>query len=336
MTDIGPFIECVRGTLAAHQSSQSGGVYSRFLHNANKAAEPPDVYGTADAVNILYTLGDLPVDSGEKETLKAALQGFQDPETGMFYGLHHHELHSAAFAISALELLDAKPVYALRKIEAFREKENLIALLDQLDWVNEPWGDSQKGSGIYACMVLSGLVSREWEEWYYDWLWDEADPLTGLWRKGCVPTASSQLKGAPLFHHIAGSFHYLFNLAYRNKPIRYPETILDTCIGLYRDGGWNHSGEALSFMEIDWVYTLSSCMKQTAHRYEEGLEVIRETAAPFIRYISRLGEESAEPFEDLHTLCGAISGLAVIQQTLPELVRTGKPLQLVLDRRPFI
>jgi hypothetical protein len=40
------------------------------------------------------------------------------------------------------------------------------------------------------------------------------------------------------------------------------------------------------------------------------------------------------PFEDLHALNGTMS--AELQQAVPGLLRTERPLKLILDRRPFI
>lgn len=335
MTDLRPFIERVKNTLAAHYSQDSG-TYDRFLSGRKPSSTEADVYGTADAANLIYTINEQPTDSGSRKLWIDALQSFQDAESGMFHGLHHHELHSTAFAISALELFDAKPKHFLHKLSGLLEQEALYLFMDQLDWIHQPWAESQKGSGIYACMVLSGAASTQWEDSYFSWLQEQADPVTGLWRKGCILNDDLSPKGAPLFHHIAGSFHYLFNLAYRNKSIPYPDRIIDSCLELYRRGEWEHSGRALSFMEVDWVYTISSCMKQTDYRSDEAEALLRKTSEPFVQYAAELGAEAEEPLEDLHSLCGAVSGLAAIQEAMPDLVHTDKPLQLVLNRRPFL
>lgn len=331
------FIHRVLLTLKAHLVEDADGVYyERFLH-ADKQAGRTDVYGTADAANLLYTVNGMPELEADKAAWVKELQSFQEQGSGMFRRLYHNELHSAAFAISALELFDGKPLYPLQQFAAYRSKEGLYELLEQLDWVQQPWGESQKGSGVFASLVLAQEVDSAWETWYFDWLKEQADPATGLWRKGCIVDGAGELRGAPLFHHLAGSFHYLFNMAYRNQPIPYVEALVDTCIALFRSKQWEQPKEQLSFFEIDWIYVLGCCLKQADYRRDEVLAVFRESAAPFLAYIEKLGEQSpAEPFEDLHSLCGAVSGLAVIQQLTPELVLTDRPLQLVLDRRPFI
>lgn len=223
-----------------------------------------DVYGTADAAIITYTLNEMPTDARGGNEWIAALQQFQEADSGVFAGLGHNEIHSTAFALSALELFDGKPLYPLAKFEKLMDTNEITAFLESLDWRNQPWGESLKGAGIYACMVLSESVPQEWEQVYFDWLHENADPLTGLWRKGCVKHEDGCLAGAPLFHHVAGTFHYLFNLSHRQQPIRYPERIIDTCLELYRNGELDLPIEPLNYFHIDWVYTFRCCMKQTS------------------------------------------------------------------------
>lgn len=79
----------------------------------------------------------------------------------------------------------------------------MTAFLEGLDWRGEPWGESLRGAGLYAAMVLSGSVKEDWESAYFQWLLDNADPETGLWRAGCILGTGGESAGAPLFHHIA-------------------------------------------------------------------------------------------------------------------------------------
>ena len=82
------------------------------------------------------------------------------------------------------------------------------AFLDALDWPGNPWLESHRGVGLYAALVLVGVVDAAWEERYFAWLAREVDPPTGLLRRGCVsPTPEDQ---PLLFPHLAGTFHYLF------------------------------------------------------------------------------------------------------------------------------
>ncbi|MNN99958.1 hypothetical protein D3C81_2197350 [compost metagenome] len=51
---------------------------------------------------------------------------------------------------------------------------------------------------------------------------------------------------------------------------------------------------------------------------------------------ARAEEPGDEIYEDLHTLCGSVCALAIVQSVLPEQVQAERVLNKVLDRRPFI
>jgi len=265
VVNINSFIEKVKLALAAHQEDGSFR-YSRKLNQID-----PDLYGTADAAIILYTL------------------------------------------------------------------DELVSFMNGLNWHTEPWSESQKGSGIYASLVLSDSVSEQWEEWYFNWLWEQEDPSTGLWKKGAIVDEESGARGAPLFHHLAGSFHYLFNVDYRKRRLRYPNKLVDTCLSLYQNGHLPLSTDRFSFYEIDWLYSFLSVINQTEHRKSECVSVVQAISEQFLSFIADMGEASVEEaYDDLHTLCGAVCALALVQSVLPNQVECDRKLLKVLDRRPFI
>ncbi|WP_438444211.1 hypothetical protein [Gorillibacterium sp. sgz5001074] len=332
MVNINPFIRKVKLSLEAHQTGQEGR-YRRRLSDPMVQ----DLYGTADAVNILYTLGELPEAGQARTDWVESLQSFQEEASGLFPGAGHHAIHGTAFVVSALELLDARPLYPIKELLHLKQRDELFGFMDELDWKEQPWSESQKGAGIYAALVLSGSVNAEWEDWYFQWLWEQADPETGLWRKGAIKEDAAGMKGAPLFHHLAGSFHYLFNQDYRKRRIRYPEKLVDTCLSLYGEGQLPFSTESFSFYELDWLYSFVSVMNQTEHRAKESKAMVKEIGERFLRFIVRMAEgPDEEVYEDLHTLCGAVCALAIVQSVLPEQIESDRQLRKVLDRRPFI
>jgi hypothetical protein len=333
MINLESFLAKVNTSLEAHRAVEAGG-YRRRLLDAPQA----ELYGTSDAVIIQYTIGELPQEQDGRRHLVERLQSFQDREDGLFTGAGHHPIHATAFAISAMELLDTKPLRPLEGLRGLRSRQELHRFLDGLDWRSEPWRDSQKGAGIYAALVLSGEADAAWEDWYFEWLWQEADPGSGLWRKGAVPAAGEAANaGAPLFHHLAGSFHYLFNQNYRKRPLRYPEQMADTCLELYAAGQIPESRDDFSFYELDVLYTTTGVMAQTAHRHEELRRMNEEIGGRFLKFLAeRTARQEEDFFPDLHTLCGAVCALAIVQSFMPEQVGIGRALNKVLDRRPFI
>ncbi|GMK37492.1 hypothetical protein PCCS19_05460 [Paenibacillus sp. CCS19] len=330
MTDIRPFLAKIRRSIAAHQAGEPGG-YRRKLSDSSTTA---DLYGTANAVILLYTLNELPAQhTDEHRAFVAALQQFQDPHTGLFNGIGHHPLHGTAFAISALELLDSKPLYPLIDLQDLKDPTTLYEFLDNLNWIREPWAESHKGAGLYAAMVLAGEVDDAWEEAYFNWLHEETDPSTGLWRKAAMQQAAS----APLFHHLASSFHYLFNLTYRNRKMRYSKAWIDTCLQLHNANEIPLKVDALSFVELDVLYTLIHAASLTDHRAAELQAMIHAICDHLLRSVESLsGGSDGDVFEDIHELSGTTCALALVQSVMPERIDSDRVLQKVLDRRPFI
>lgn len=186
--------------------------------------------------------------------------------------------------------------------------------------------------GIYASMVLTDSVDKDWENTYFNWLWENADPETGFWRKGCVLSGD-----VPIFHHLAGTFHYMFNHEYAHKPYRYPERIIDTCIRMYEENDLvDDFAHHMGFSEIDWVFCITRALRQCGYRFDDCKKVLTRFAKDLVEYLDGIDEKTDDGFNDLHGLFGTVCCLAELQQSVPGLIESKKPLKLVLDRRPFI
>ena len=212
--------------------------------------------------------------------------------------------------------------------------------LDNLMWYEEPWLESHKGAGIYSALVLNREVSREWEDWYFAWLWEQEDPETGLWRKDKIIPLNDPESPIRLFHYLGGSFHYLFNIVYAKRKQRYPEKAVDTCLEIWKDNHQPLYGEpfcqGISYAEIDWVFYLNRSVRQCGYRFEESRKAIEEAAEKYIDYLKQLDYSSDTAFNDLHKLFGMICALSEFQLALPGQFITERPLRQVLDRRPYI
>ena len=338
--NIDNIIEKISKTVQSHRISE--GQYARWLwqNEENDRELGLNEYGCADAANILYSIGEFPNTAESREEWIKALQGFQNPETGLFSEPTHHFIHTTAHCIAALELFDAKPAYPLASLMKYSTKEGLYELLENLDWNNEPWPQSHQGAGIYASMVLTDSVDSKWCDDYFEWMWENADPETGLWRKGAVNNGK-----AGLFMHLGSTFHYLFNHEHAKRPLRYPEKLIDTCIMLYEKqmiGAPDHTykaenfGKYIAFLEIDWTYCITRASRQTPYRFDDCRRVLKKFAVDYIDFLNSIDAKTHDGFNDLHMLFGATCCLAELQQALPGFIRSSKPLKLVLDRRPFI
>ncbi|MHC4567280.1 MAG: prenyltransferase/squalene oxidase repeat-containing protein, partial [Planctomycetota bacterium] len=158
--DIRAIVEAARKVVSAHAGTIPG-EYHRVLKPSTDKSIKTGVtaYGCADAACILYTLNELPEDTAVREAWIEAIRRFQDPETGLFEDGSHHEIHSTAFALAALDFFDARATYPLKALHPLKEREQMEAFLDNLLWHEEPWLESHKGAGIYSALVLNREVS---------------------------------------------------------------------------------------------------------------------------------------------------------------------------------
>lgn len=329
--DINPLIQNILHMIETHKVRE--GAYARWImDNGTDRKMGVNEYGCADAANILYTLGYFPKNVEERQAWVNELQQMQEPETGLFKEATHHPIHTTAHCTAALELFDALPRYPLTAFEPYKTKEGLYELLESLDWSESPWNMSHRGAGIYAALTNAEEATPEWNKWYFEWLWNEADPETGLWRKGYAPNGKR-----PAYEHMAGSFHYLFNHEHAKMPLRYPEKMIDSCLAMYQEGKMTKNfGRGVNFLEIDWVYCITRALRQCDHRFAECVAAVEEFADGYLDYLLSLDPDTSPEMDDLHALFGAVCCVAELQRFLPGQVLTDRPLRLVLDRRPFI
>lgn len=324
------------------------GVYARWLWQEKRAERDGIVssapgmpalrnlgvneYGCADAANILYIIGQFIQEPEKRAAWIKTLRGLQNPETGMYAEPTHHTIHTTAHCIAALELFDAMPLYPLRGLEKYLQYEELDQLLTNLDWENSPWNNSHQGAGVFAALVITRTCSLEWQQYYFKWLHDRADPVTGLGLKG-------RHGSAPLYWQLNGWFHYFFNHEFAHMPIPYPEKLLDSCIAMYRNKETELDrffGRRAGFCEIDWVFAMNRASRQTPHRNAEVKDLLMDFAQGFLAWLDAQDPDTRDDINDLHMLFGAMCAVAELQIALPGEFSTEYPLKNVLDRRPFI
>ena len=335
--DISNLIDCIEASVAGHNLGRPG-AYCRWMWQAPGMEDGRDLglnpYGCADAANILYSIGQFPAAAAERQAWVETLQSMQNPTSGMFHETTHHPIHTTAHCLAALELFEARPLRPLRALAELHGSNELIDFLEHLNWRDNPWNESHRGAGIYAALTLAGEVNLEWQDLYFAWLWEEADPHTGFWRKEHLGLLSHS-GTLSVFPHLAGSFHYLFNHEYAHRPLRYPAAMVDTCLALFYEGDFP-IGLHISFAEIDWVYCLTRALRQSGHRFKETRQALYEFAARYMEFLLGIDPQRDDAFNDLHLLFGMVCCLAELQQAIPGLLRVQRPLKLVLDRRPFI
>lgn len=319
-------VKKITETVRTH--SLGNGNYTRYTLEGEKKNNE---YGCADAANILYTVGEFERDEAKRKAALNALRAFQDPETGLFDEGTHHPIHCTAHCTAALELFDAAPLYPFNALKKYSSVKELYALLDSLEWVNNPWPAAHAGAGIYAAFVLTGEADEKWSDAYFDYLESNADPETGIGKRGAVKAGAK-----PVNHHLNGWFHYLFNFSFARRPFPYAERLIDECIKMYDEGIMPPSfGQSVGFQEIDWVYALNRAASQTGYRFAEAKDRLRKFAHGYFEFIQSVPVTN-KSWDDLHMLFGLSCAVAELQLALPGEIRTDYPLKNVLDRRPFI
>lgn len=331
--NIDTLIEAILTTVEEHKLAP--GKYARWLIQSSQGNRDmgSSEYGCADAANILYSVGKFPRDLDERQACVAELRSFQKPD-GRFEEPTHHTLHTTAHCIAALELFDAAPAYPLTyHKEHFGTPEQVISFLESRDWAGDPWDQSHQGAGFYAAMVLTEVMSLEWQDAYFDWLAEHADPVTG------IGLAGAQNGQRNIFHHLAGWFHYMFNHVYAKRAFPYAEAMVDSCFDIYHNRQNIHRalGSSIGFSDIDWVFLINRASAQSGYRRAEVKELLREYAQGYLDWLENdLGNARKTRFDDLHALFGTVCALAELQLALPGEIVTTVPLKNVLDRRPFI
>ena len=333
MRNFDDIIEKINKVVESHYLGN--GAYARFLWDGpaetGKRKLGINEYGCADAMNILYSIGKFPTGKKRQQCLDALLS-LQNPETGLFVEETHHPIHTTAHCTAAIELFDAAPKYYPEALRQYFTKDGLKGLINGLKWVTNPWPESHQGAGIYVVGVLTGSVDLDWQRFYFNYIYENTDPDWGMSRAGCIDQTIK-----PAYAHLNGWFHYMFNMQYAKKPLKYPEKLIDTCLMLYNEKKLAPTfAHFIGFSEIDWVFAINRARRETPHRFYEVKEAIIKFGHEFLDYLYTLDFEKDDGVNDLHMLFGAVCALAELQAAVPGEFETTVPLKLVLDRRPFI
>ena len=106
----------------------------------------------------------------------------------------------------------------------------MVSFLKELDWKYNPWGESLRGAGIYTALVLNCEVTQEWKDCYFAWLFDNSDPESGFFRRGCVlPVEASGVES--FFPHLGGTFEKAYSdmESALQGLFDMPNPLIDTC-----------------------------------------------------------------------------------------------------------
>ncbi|HUT54079.1 MAG TPA: hypothetical protein VM658_11875 [bacterium] len=304
-----------------------------------------DLYGCADMVYLLWTMGELDARTTPegRRDWAALLQSFQDPETGWFSRgnetLHFKE-HATAYATGALALLGARPLHPFRWArELTSSKAELGKWLSRI-WWDEVWVGSHQGGGAAASLLMSGEAPEEWFDWYFDWLDREANPRTGLWQRAFF----NKFTERPTMHDLGGAAHFWWIYQHRGRPMPYPRRVIDTVLGLQLESGlWDKKlikGDFPYCINLDAVNGLKAAWLELSGQGEEYRT--HDIVSALDRYFFRCHEvltkdgSVAGLYDNSHDLPGAIIGVAEADgffraATGKSRIRTSREWRSVLD-----
>jgi hypothetical protein len=308
---------------------------ARPTDRARQVGGPLDLYGLCDAVVVMATAGRLPPYPQDRVGWIHAIQSFQDPLTGWFVEAGaptHVEWHVTAYAVAALQLLDARPRHRIDAALALTERAALQRRLDALDWSDWVYLESHTGAGIGAVFtivedLLPAAEDRiRWFDTYFDALETHLDPRSGL--LGDHKPAAGDLD------QVGGTFHYAFLYEHHRRPLPFAAERRDSVVGLQQASGLWDSGNPW-WLTLDGTYLLRTSAGDPPGSERSG--IVRAAGAVVDRWgpaeRDRILEDS--PMAS-HDLAAVTTLLAEAGHALGWSWPGGRRLRSVLLHRPFI
>jgi hypothetical protein len=324
--DLREFVQWIRETFEP-SVRLAGGAGSYARKPGDTVAE---LYGVADMACVLYAIRALNLSEQERVEWAKSFQQFQTGPNGMLVekSATHAPLHNTAFALAAMELLNLAPAHP---VSLGNEYANIRAFLLSLDWKKGVYSDSHKGAGIGAAFALvPELRRKDWFDEYFATCDGLIDPRNGLMGQDKPANGDAD--------QIGGSFHYAFLYSHFNRFMAFPERRIDAVLGLQQsDGYWSPDNHL--WMTLDALYLLTRTARQTPHRFNEIVAVVRRVMTILQKdvYSVEGRKASFSGKMPVHSLTAAITIAAEAQIFLGNReVITDEPLRNILDRRPFI
>ncbi|MDD4890276.1 MAG: hypothetical protein PHU85_10140 [Phycisphaerae bacterium] len=328
--DLQPFVRWIVDRF--EPACRVGGIVGRYARKPGE--ETLGLYGVADVACVLHTIGELHPSDSERAAWRESFYELSDPQTGYIIERppRHGRLHNTAFALGAMNLLGILPRAPLAFARDYATQDALAAFLARLDWAAGVYRDSHDGAGLASCMALApGTVAPQWFGWYFSLADALFDPRNGLMGRG-KPAGGD-------IDQIGGTFHYAFVYEHFRRRMPHGPQRIDAVLGLQLPAGdWDPQNN--SWLTLDGLYLLTRSVRHCHHRPDDVRSAVRRIASTCYERVMDNGwrqREFVEHTVGAHMLTAAVSILAECQQFLSlDEIATDYPLQLVLDRRPFI
>jgi hypothetical protein len=333
-----------------HQTIKLNGEFSLF-----RGLTTPDLYGMVDAVYSLYTLGLLytKTDKNSREEWALKILACQD-DTGWFTKQNnrgHSKEHATAYALGALILLEkdsgenyldnVKPIKSLLPLitdskifhQFIQRLDFNFSIFDiyskKLGW-HYIWRGSHVGGGLAAIIGMTEKLYEqwwpgknnvdEWFLWYFDWLDNNVNPLTGYWQRAFWNFVYRK----PLLVDMGGAVHFYWIYNAWGRLFPYPEALIESTLKLQRTDGLYK--EHPFCIDLDGNFCLIRSYLQLPDEKKPNYSERVYTAAErnFKAIVNFLTEKQfTEVYRDSHGLPGALAALVECTK-LPGFIYSGE------------
>ena len=290
-----------------------------------------DPAACAAATHIRYMLDSLPSTGTEREEWIDTLNSFQDPESGLFdHG--PHALSVSAACTQALNCFQRAPEHPPLEHLRYGEPEALKTFLQELCWCEHPERSARETAALYVLLHARDRVSPEWALQLTSWLHAEVDEHIGLVRKGCI--APIEMEGSwTLLPYLCAVLYPLAVCLHARQPLPMPWRLIDTAMEVmefHRDLFFKRKGHR----HFPWVFTLSRCMRYSAHRHEEARQALERFVPAYLAYLRK--QIAGKGYHRLTQVQWDLATLAELQLAVPGLLNGIRPLKQILDLSPFL
>lgn len=217
----------------------------------------------------------------------------------------HSPSHANGMVIGALGYLGGRQPFPVEFYKQFNTGEKVITWLENIDWPRQWTSGFWGGPMMYS---TSNKCTKDWINTVIDWLTDNLDSETGMWRKNTTPDNK--------YHPLGGFVHIYPIYELHKKTFPYPEQVIDSVIKLQSEEGYWYEGDSFSYLDLDALYAYVAMLRLT----DNNADSIRQSVLKYYSYLENiLSEKSVYNNITSHGLLCLASTYGLLNQLLPDI-----------------
>jgi len=269
-----------------------------------------NLYASLDAAITYSIMGITANELGEKRRLEWIdyINSYADEVTGdgRYKDIipRHSYFHGNGMIIGALGYLGGRQPFPVAFYDEFDTPEKMIKWLEKFNWPRQWAGDFWGGPMMFS---TSKQCSARWIDITINWLDDNLDPDTGMWKKGVIP----ETKYNPL-----GGFVHIYPIyELHNRPFSFPDKVIESVYKLQMEDGRWYDGDPFSYLDMDALYAYVAMIKIS----DRHLSLVRESAEKYGRFLlNLLSEKDIYGTITMHGLLALASSFGCLNQLIPD------------------